>query len=406
MQFENLGLIEPLLRAVRDEGYTEPTAVQTRTIPTILKGQDMLACAQTGTGKTAAFTLPLMQRLSENKPKDGRPIRALVVSPTRELASQIGDSCEVYGKHLDLRHVVVTGGVRQSGQVRKLDKGVDILIATPGRLLDLMNQGKIKLSRCEMFVLDEADRMLDMGFIDDIREVIRHLPKDRQTLMFSATIPRAIQSLAYNILTNAEEVRIDPKAPAADTVEQRVFYVEAKNKQALLEHMLKDDEVTRALVFIRTKRRADRVCRRLKKAGVQAEAIHSDRSQGARKKALDEFKSGKTRVLVASDVASRGLDVDEISHVINFDLPNEPETYIHRIGRTGRAGSIGQAISFCEMEERIYLDDIEKLLNESIEPDDEHPFVSHLPRKEESNEPKKPTTSRRAWRRPMKRRLM
>jgi ATP-dependent RNA helicase RhlE len=394
MEFKDLGLIEPLLEAVRFEGYTHPTPVQQQAIEPILDGEDVMGSAQTGTGKTAAFALPLLQRLEELPPRDGgkkgskHPVRVLVISPTRELARQIDESFEAYGRNLKHRHTVIYGGVRQGPQVKALRRGCEIVTGTPGRLMDLMGQGKLDISRVESFVLDEADRMLDMGFIEDIRKIISRLPEDRQTLMFSATMPQPIQMLAQDILYEPVKIEIQPEAPAAETVNQQVYFVERADKQRLLEHLLTDKEqIRRALVFIRTKRRADRVCKHLRGANIQAEAIHSDRTQKARQKALEDFKAGRTRVLVASDIAARGLDVDDITHVINFDLPREPETYVHRIGRTGRAGNEGLAMSFCDVEERILLDSIEKLIRKPIDSVEEHPYLSVHPRN--SKKPKK-----------------
>ena len=404
MQFEEFGLIEPLLRALRFEGYPHPTPIQEQAIPHVLQGKDMLGCAQTGTGKTAAFALPILQNLA-NQPRNHKKhphIRVLVLSPTRELAAQIGESFCAYGRHLDIRSTVVYGGVKQSAQVKALRQGVDVLVATPGRLLDLMGQGLIKLNELEVFVLDEADRMLDMGFIADIRRLIAHIPQQRQTLMFSATMPVAIRSLASNILMDPVEVTVTPNAPAAQTVSHSVYFVEKTLKQSLLQHLMADPTITRALVFTRTKRGADRVSRHLKDAGVQADAIHSDRSQQARLKALAQFKAGRMRVLVASDIVARGLDVDEISHVINFDMPNEPETYIHRIGRTGRAGASGLAISFCSFEERSNLDDIEKLIRQPIIEVAGHPYVSTVPRIKKAA----PAAKLSGNRRPLRRNLM
>ncbi|MFH0962546.1 MAG: DEAD/DEAH box helicase [Planctomycetota bacterium] len=375
MQFDQLGLIEPLLRALRSEGYITPTAIQKQAIPYVLEGRDLLGCAQTGTGKTAAFALPILQRLqrpeavsksSRNASAACRPIRALILSPTRELAAQIGESFRVYGKHLGLRHTVVFGGVKQGAQVHALQQGVDILVATPGRLLDLLNQLMLRLSDVEIFVLDEADRMLDMGFIDDIRRVIALLPSRRQTLLFSATMPREICRLAETILREPVEVRVATKSPAADTVEHAVYFVDSGSKPDLLDHVLKNPQITRVLVFTRTKHRADRVVRELRRSDIAAEAIHSNKSQNMRMRALGNFREGRTRVLVASDVAARGLDVDDISHVINYDLPNETEMYVHRIGRTGRAGALGLAISFCSDDQRKEWRDIERLIGKSI----------------------------------------
>jgi ATP-dependent RNA helicase RhlE len=443
MPFAKLRLIDPLLRAVKSEGYTIPTAIQKLAIPHVLEGKDLLGCAQTGTGKTAAFALPILQRLHARpaapkvepagahpgaagaqptghapaahagashgggahassstasghhgpggaRPAQGGPagrgtyvpaephrtgiaaragrrtIRALVITPTRELAAQIGDSFRVYGQHTGLRHTTIFGGVSQGPQAQALHSGVDILVATPGRLLDLLNQRLLNLHSVEVFVLDEADRMLDMGFINDIRRVIAQLPVERQTLMFSATMPREIMSLANTILRQPVEVRIPTESPAADTVKQGLYFIDTAGKGELLEFLLKDPAMTRALVFTRTKHGADKVVRRLDHAEISAEAIHSNKSQNARQRALDNFKKGKTRVLVASDIAARGLDVDDISHVINYDLPMEPETYVHRIGRTGRAGAQGQALSFCAPEQRADLRDIERLLGRPI----------------------------------------
>jgi ATP-dependent RNA helicase RhlE len=371
MPFDKLGLIEPLLRSVRDEGYTLSTEIQKQAIPYVLQGRDLLGCAQTGTGKTAAFALPILQRL-HGRHAGGtghghkRTIRCLVLTPTRELAAQIGDSFRAYGRHAGLRHTVIFGGVKQRPQEQALKQGVDILVATPGRLLDLLGQKVLTLGHLEIFVLDEADRMLDMGFIHDIRRVIAQLPEKRQTLMFSATMPREIQALADSLLRHPAQVRVAPESPAATTVQQSLYHVETSQKTALLEHLLGDAAITRMLVFTRTKRGADRVVKRLSHARIAAEAIHSNKSQNARLRALDNFKKGTTRVLVASDIASRGLDVDEISHVVNYDLPHEPETYVHRIGRTGRAGATGQAVSFCSEDERGQLKDIEKLLGRHI----------------------------------------
>jgi len=375
MPFKTLQLIEPLLRAVQSEGYTIPTAIQKEAIPHVLAGRDLMGCAQTGTGKTAAFALPILQRLhgqgvrpksSGHREGPSRPIRALVMTPTRELAAQIGESFRVYGQHLGLRHTVIFGGVKQGPQTLALHRGVDILVATPGRLLDLLNQRRLSLGEVEILVLDEADRMLDMGFIHDIRRVIAQLPVRRQTLMFSATLPREIRTLAETLLQKPVQVKVAAESPAADTVQQALYFVDTPSKPALLEHLLKNPEITRALVFTRTKHGADKVVRRLSHAAIEAEAMHSNKSQNARMRALANFKAGRTRVLVASDIAARGLDVDDISHVVNYDLPNVAETYVHRIGRTGRAGARGQAISFCSEEQRDDLREIERLLGKSI----------------------------------------
>jgi ATP-dependent RNA helicase RhlE len=382
MLFKDLGLIEPLLCAVSEEGYTTPTPIQVEAIPPLLEGKDLLGCAQTGTGKTAAFALPILQNFHANqhKGKGVRPIRALIVTPTRELASQISDSFSAYGTHTRLRHTVIFGGVRQGPQAQALKKGVDILVATPGRLLDLMGQRLVNLRNLEVFVLDEADRMLDMGFIIDIRRVIAQMPEKRQTLLFSATMPSAIQGLADSLLNDPVEVRVSPEKPAAETVTQSVFLVEWHDKQALLEHLLASEDATRVLIFTRTKRGADKVTDYLKHAGIKADSIHSDKTQGARERALAQFKKGKMPVLVASDIAARGIDIDSITHVINYDMPNEAEVYVHRIGRTGRAGTQGIAWSFCGVEERYLLSAVEELLDDTIDIVSEHPFPSPLPR--------------------------
>ncbi|MBZ0299170.1 MAG: DEAD/DEAH box helicase [Anaerolineae bacterium] len=376
MQFQDLKLIEPLLRAVRAEGYTEPTPIQAQAIPHVLAGKDLIGCAQTGTGKTAAFALPILQRLmgaSSGRPKG--TIRVLVLSPTRELAAQIGDSFTAYGRGTGLRSIVIYGGVGQQPQVDAVRRGADILVATPGRLLDLMNQGVVHLNQIEVFVLDEADRMLDMGFIHDVRRVIKALPTRRQTLLFSATMPQDIQDLADRILINPMRVEVTPQATTVDKVDQSVFFVDKQNKRALLEHLLGDKAIRRALVFTRTKHGANKLVQQLDRAHIQAEAIHGNKSQTARERALANFKSGKTRVLVATDIAARGIDVEDVTHVINYDLPNEPESYVHRIGRTARAGASGTAYSFCDAEERKYLQDIEKLIRLRVPPVAEHPYA-------------------------------
>jgi ATP-dependent RNA helicase RhlE len=381
MTFNDFGLIQPLLHAVRSEGYVDPTPIQEQAIPHVLEGRDLLGCAQTGSGKTAAFALPILQRLYATRPQGEarRYIRALIVTPTRELAAQIGESFGAYGRLTGLRHTVIFGGVGQRPQEDSLKRGVDILVATPGRLLDLTNQGFVNLRHIEIFVLDEADRMLDMGFIQDIRRIISHLPAQRQTLFFSATMPPSIQHLADSILRDPVEVRVTPEAPTVDSVQQTVYFVERQDKMALLHHLLADPGIRRALVFTRTKHNADRVAMRLKGAGINAAAIHSNKSQNERTRTLENFKAGRTRVLVASDIAARGLDVDDISHVINFDMPNEPETYVHRIGRTARMGAVGMALSFCSGDERTNLDDIERLILKQVEAVEGHPFSSPLP---------------------------
>lgn len=376
MQFHELNLTKPLLRAVQAEGYTEPTPIQVQAIPHVLAGKDVVGCAQTGSGKTAAFALPILQRLGP-APRT-RTIRALVLTPTRELAAQIGENFATYGRHTGLKYTVVFGGVGQQPQVKAIRRGVDILVATPGRLLDLMNQGIIHLNNIEVFVLDEADRMLDMGFIHDVNRVIKVLPTKRQTLLFSATMPQAIQELAGRILDSPVRVEVTPQATTVDTVAQSIFFVERNAKRGLLEHLLRDKAVQRVLVFTRTKHRANKLAKQLGQARIHAEAIHGNKSQGARTQALANFKSGKTRVLVATDIAARGLDVDNVTHVINFDLPNEPESYVHRIGRTARAGATGIAYSFCDTDERKYLRDIERLIRQNVPVVAEHPYESPL----------------------------
>ncbi len=375
MSFKELRLIEPILRALQAEGYTKPTPVQEQAIPIVLKGHDLLACAQTGTGKTAAFSVPILQLLAKNPQRGRREIKTLILTPTRELAIQIGESLSAYGRHLPLRHTVIFGGVSQHKQVRELKAGVDILVATPGRLLDLMNQGFICLKNIEFFVLDEADRMLDMGFIHDVKKVLKQLPERRQTLFFSATMPPVIQKLADRILYQPQKIEVTPASTTAEKIRQSVYHVVQKDKRALLLHLLKDENIENALVFTRTKHGADKVAKVLNSAGISAEAIHGNKSQNARQKALGNFKKMKTRVLVATDIAARGIDVDELSHVINFELPNVPETYVHRIGRTGRAGASGIAISFCDTEEKEYLKKICKLTRQRIPVMDNHPYT-------------------------------
>ena len=369
MSFSQLGLSEPILRAVACEGYTTPTPIQSQAIPHVLAGRDLLACAQTGTGKTAAFALPILHRLSEaaQPPRQGRrPVRVLILSPTRELASQIHESFRAYGRHTGLRSTVVFGGVGQQPQVRALAQGIDILIATPGRLLDLMNQGIVELRSVETFVLDEADRMLDMGFIPDVRRIISRLPSQRQTLLFSATMPDAIGQLAGTILRNPRRVRIAPVKATTELIDQSVVFVARQHKSRCLAEFLTTRSFSRALVFTRTKRGADRVARQLNQAGIRADAMHGNKSQSARQRTLANFKSNRTAVLVATDIAARGIDVEGISHVLNYDLPEEPETYVHRIGRTGRAGASGFAVSFCDGEERKHLKAIERLIRQTL----------------------------------------
>jgi ATP-dependent RNA helicase RhlE len=378
MKFEELQLIEPLLRAAHVEGYTNPSPIQEQAIPHVLAGRDLLGCAQTGTGKTAAFAMPILQNLVAQKVQGQRYLRVLVLAPTRELALQIGESFQTYGRFTPLRQVTIFGGVNQNPQIEKLRRGADILVATPGRLLDLMNQGHIRLDRLEVLVLDEADRMLDMGFIHDVRRIIAAVPTRRQTLMFSATMPNDILDLANNILTNPVRVTVTPVASTVDTIQQSIYFVEKADKPALLQHLLNDLSMRRVLVFTRTKHGANKVVRQLGQARVNAAAIHGNKSQSAREQALSSFKAGKTRVLVATDIAARGIDVDLITHVINYDLPNEPESYVHRIGRTGRAGAAGIAFSFCDVEERAYLIDIERLIQQHIPKATNHPYASRL----------------------------
>ncbi|GAB2466138.1 DEAD/DEAH box family ATP-dependent RNA helicase [Hymenobacter qilianensis] len=379
MSFDELNLIDPILRALHEEGYTTPTPIQQQAIPQVLEGHDLLGVAQTGTGKTAAFTVPILQILTQTAKVahvSHSRIRCLVLTPTRELAIQIGESFAAYGRHLPLRHTVIFGGVGQLPQTNALRRGVEVLIATPGRLLDLMNQGFVDLRHVEVFVLDEADRMLDMGFINDIKRVLPKLPTARQTLFFSATMPGPIQELASTILKpNPVKVAVTPVSSTADTVAQAVYMVDKHDKADLLEHLLSDKNIRRVLVFTRTKHGADKVVKTLVKADIAAEAIHGNKSQNHRQRALSNFKAGSIRVLVATDIAARGIDVDELTHVINYEIPNEPETYVHRIGRTGRAGANGIALSFCEDEERAYLQDIQKLIRRQIDVAT-HPFRS------------------------------
>lgn len=377
MSFQNINLIKPIHRALLEEGYKVPTPIQKRAIPIILEKKDLLGCAQTGTGKTAAFAVPILQLLyDEKKGYKRRTIRSLIVTPTRELAIQIGDSFSAYGKHTGLKNVVVFGGVKQKAQTDKLLAGVDILIATPGRLLDLMNQNYIILNNIELFVLDEADRMLDMGFINDVKKIISELPSKRQSLFFSATMPPEIVKLARTILVKPVKIEITPESPTVEAIKQSIYYVDKSNKKNLLIHLLKDPTIASALVFTRTKHGADKVARFLNRAKILSEAIHGNKSQNARQRALKNFKSRQIRVLVATDIAARGIDIDELSHVINYDIPNIPETYVHRIGRTGRAGLGGVAISLCDSEEKAYLKEINKLISISIPVIENHPFVS------------------------------
>ena len=367
IQFKSLNIIEPILKAVKEEGYTTPTPIQVQAIPIVLQGTDLLGCAQTGTGKTAAFAIPILQLLSANKTyHKKRKVRSLIVTPTRELAIQIGESFRAYGRHTGLTYTVIFGGVNQNPQTSALHNGVDIVIATPGRLLDLMNQGHLTLHDVEIFVLDEADRMLDMGFIHDVKRILAALPKKRQSLFFSATILPEIIKLANTILHNPSKVSVTPDSLTVDIIKQSVYFVDKGNKNALLVEILKDKDIKTALVFTRTKHGADKVMQNLLRHHVKAEAIHGNKAQNARQRALSNFKAQTTRVLVATDIAARGIDVDDMEYVINFEMPNVPETYVHRIGRTGRAGAKGTAFSFCDAEEKAYLRDIEKLIAQKI----------------------------------------
>jgi ATP-dependent RNA helicase RhlE len=376
MSFENLKLIEPILKALKTEGYTTPTPIQEQAIPIILQGRDLLGCAQTGTGKTAAFAIPTLQLLYNDRlnHKEQKTIKTLILTPTRELAIQINESFAAYGRHTGLKHTVIFGGVSQNPQVDTLRRGVDILTATPGRLLDLMNQGYIRLDHIKILILDEADRMLDMGFVHDVKKIIAKVPSKRQTLFFSATMPKEIQALADSILTRPERIEVTPVSSTADTIQQELYYVEKNDKRSLLAHILKDRDIKTALVFTRTKHGADKVVKDLHKIGVTAEAIHGNKSQNARQRALANFKARTTRVLIATDIAARGIDIDELTHVINYEIPNIPETYVHRIGRTGRAGANGIALSFCDQEEIAFIKDIHKLIGKEIPLNDAHPY--------------------------------
>lgn len=392
--FAELGLIEPLVRAVNNTGYTTPTPVQAGAIPYALAGRDVLGCAQTGTGKTAAFALPILQRLSQAAPtpsRSGRTIRALILSPTRELAAQIARSFESYGRHTGLRSAVIYGGVSAHGQISTLRRGVDILVATPGRLCDLLAQGVVRLSNVEVLVLDEADRMLDEGFLPDVRRIIDVLPQRRQTLLFSATMPAGLRPLVDRVLVSPARVEATPVASTPDLVEQAVYLVEQEDKRALLRHLLEDHRIARAIVFTRTKHGANRVAEHLVKGRVQAEAIHGNKSQSARERTLARFRDGSIRVLVATDVAARGIDVAGVTHVVNFDVPNDPEAYVHRIGRTARAGAAGAALSFCSRAERGQLASIERLIKRRVAVQTDHPYApaagAGLPRSERSRPP-------------------
>jgi len=376
MTFKDLGIVEPILKALKVQNYSTPTPIQEQAIPILLRGADLLGCAQTGTGKTAAFAIPILQNLlrTHTPEKGRRKIKALVVTPTRELALQIAESFTVYGKYTGLKNTVIFGGVKQGAQTQALQRGVDILVATPGRLLDLMNQGFITLKDVEYSVLDEADQMLDMGFIHDIKKIIAQLPTKRQSLFFSATMPPSIIDLSRKILGNPEKITIKPEQTTAEKVEQSIYFVSKKSKPKLLTHLLKEEAFESALVFSRTKHGADKVVRVLGKAGIKAAAIHGNKSQNARQRALGDFKNGELKILIATDIAARGIDVSGLSLVVNYDLPNVPETYVHRIGRTGRANASGIAISFCNGEEKPYLRDIQKLIGQKIEVIEDHPY--------------------------------
>ena len=391
MPFQSLNIIEPILRSLKEEGYTTPTPIQVQAIPIVLQGTDLLGCAQTGTGKTAAFAVPILQLLSATRTHDRkRKIRSLIITPTRELAIQIAESFKAYGRHTGLTCTVVFGGVNQNPQTTELQRGVDILVATPGRLLDLMNQGFITLRDVEFFVLDEADRMLDMGFIHDVKKIISALPHKRQSLFFSATMPPEIVKLAGTILHDPLNVEVTPSATTVETTRQYVFFVDKGNKNALLIDVLRDKNIKTALVFTRTKHGADKVARVLAKNNIIAEAIHGNKAQNARQRALTNFKAQSTRVLVATDIAARGIDVDDLEFVINYEIPNISETYVHRIGRTGRAGAKGTSLSFCDAEEKPWLKDIEKLIGKKIPVIDDHPFplMDHNPVKAPRQQPR------------------
>ena len=391
MTFKELNLINPILKAIEREGYEHPSPIQSQSIPLLLAGQDLLGCAQTGTGKTAAFAIPILQTLYKRRADStvSPAIRALVLTPTRELAAQVGQSFNAYGKYTGVKTTVIFGGVGQEPQVSALREGVDILVATPGRLCDLIGQKLCDLKNVSMFVLDEADRMLDMGFIHDVKRVIATLPKNRQTLLFSATMPKEIATLAETILRNPVTVAVNPVSSPVDVIEQSIYFVDKVNKGRLLINLLGDNAITSALVFSRTKHGTDRISKTLNNAGIVSGAIHGDKSQGARQRALADFIAGRTRVLVATDIAARGIDIDQLSHVINYDLPNEPETYVHRIGRTGRAGFSGISISFCDFDEKAYLKDIQKLIGKEIPVIENHPYPMQI------FEPKMPQTNPR-----------
>ena len=393
MNFTDLQLIDPIAKALQEEGYTQPTPIQAKAIPSILQGRDLLGTAQTGTGKTAAFAIPILQNLTEKNIRNNQ-IKALILTPTRELAIQIEESFNAYGRHLKLRNLVVFGGVKQGAQEAALKKGVDILVATPGRLLDFISQGIISLKNIEIFVLDEADRMLDMGFVHDVKRIIKLLPQKRQTLFFSATFPEEISKLANSMLTNPVKVEVAPVSATADTIQQKVYFVEKEDKLDLLTHILKNDISDSVLVFSRTKHGADKIARKLQSQKISAEAIHGNKSQNQRQNALNNFKSGKTRILVATDIAARGIDIDELKYVVNFELSDVSETYVHRIGRTGRAGADGSSISFVDSLDLLNLKNTEKLIGKKIPVETDHPYHTDglVPQKRDSNN--KPFTPR------------
>lgn len=395
MQFNELNVIPEILKALEKEKYSVPTPIQEEAIPIILSGKDMLGCAQTGTGKTAAFAIPTLQLLCNEKITHSktRNIRGLILTPTRELAIQIYESFTSYGKYTKLKSCVIFGGVSQKPQEEKLKQGVDVLVATPGRLIDLMNQKQVDLQNIKIFILDEADRMLDMGFINDVKKITARIPVKKQTLLFSATMPADIEKLSKSLLKNPANVKITPVSSTVDTIEQYLYYVDKNNKRNLLTHILKDKSITSALVFSRTKHGADKIVRYLSKNDVTAQAIHGDKSQGARQRALNDFKNKKIAVLVATDIAARGIDIDELSHVINYDLPEVAETYVHRIGRTGRAGLAGVAISFCDFDEKEYLTNIENLINKRLVEIKDHPYplMNNFPA-EKKTQPRRPSS--------------
>lgn len=398
MTFENLNLIEPILKALEKEGYTTPTPIQEESIPIVLEGHDLLGCAQTGTGKTAAFSIPIIQHLHKNAKRGGKKgIKALILTPTRELAIQIGESFFAYGRFTELTHAVIFGGVSQKPQTDALRSGIDILIATPGRLIDLINQGYVDLRSLEYFVLDEADRMLDMGFIHDIKRILPLLPKKRQSLFFSATMPAEIAHLANNILQNPKKVEVTPQSSTVDKIDQSLYYVERDDKKDLLIQLLHNPALESVLVFARTKHGCDKIAKLLVKAGFGAEAIHGNKSQNARQRALSNFKDRTTRILIATDIAARGIDVDHLSHVINYELPNVPETYVHRIGRTGRAGRDGVAIAFCEGEEVPLLRDIHKAIGKQIPVIEQHDFVNSETAKSSAGVVRPKTKEEKKW---------